>query len=82
MMTTITVIKQDHNGEESWRYSGKLIYRQENEIKIEAFFDREDTQLNGIVLIRGDRFLETYFSDRWYNIYEIQDNQNGICNAP
>jgi predicted RNA-binding protein associated with RNAse of E/G family len=76
-MTNITVIKQDHTGEETWRYLGNLISRQDYEIKIEAFFDREDTQLDEIILIRGDQFLETYYSDRWYNIFEIKDKQNG-----
>ncbi len=76
-MTLITVIKLDHTGEESWRYPGKLISRKDNEIKIEAFFDREDTQLDEIILKRGDRFLETYYSDRWYNIFEIEDQQDG-----
>ncbi len=77
-MTTITVIKQDHTGLETWRYSGNLLSRQNNEIKIEAFFDRDDTKLEGIILKRGDRFIETYFSDRWYNIYAIEDQQSGL----
>jgi hypothetical protein len=24
-------------------------------------------------LRKGDRFIETYYTDRWYNIYEIHD---------
>jgi hypothetical protein len=27
-------------------------------------------------LRRGDRFLETYFTDRWYNIYEIHARED------
>ncbi len=76
-MTKITVIKQDYLGNENWRYSGNLITRKQGEIVIEAFFDREDTLVEGIVLRRGDRFVETYYSDRWYNIYEIHDRANG-----
>jgi protein associated with RNAse G/E len=77
-MTTITVIKQDHAGIETWRYFGNLISRQNDEIKIEAFFDRDDTQLERIILKRGDRFIETYFSDRWYNIFKIQEQTSGL----
>ena len=77
-MTIIKVIKQDHLGKETWRYFGNLISRQNNEIKIEAFFDRDDTELEGIILKRGDRFIETYFSDRWYNIFKIQEQTCGI----
>ena len=78
IMTIITVIKQDHSGNETWRYFGNLISRQNNEIKIEAFFDRDDTELEGIILKRGDRFIETYFSDRWYNIFKIQEQTSGL----
>ncbi len=34
-----------------------------------------------MVLKRGDRFVETYFSDRWYNIYEIYDRDTNECKA-
>ena len=76
-MDTITIVKQDYRGKETWRYEGKLISRSPNKIVIEAFFDREDTPVEGIILLRGDRFIETYYSDRWYNIYEIQEQLNG-----
>jgi predicted RNA-binding protein associated with RNAse of E/G family len=76
-MTNITVIKQDYLGNETWRYVGNLITRQHDEIEIEAFFDRDDTPVAGITLIRGDRFVETYYSDRWYNIFEIHDQGSG-----
>ncbi len=76
-MKTITVIKQDHIGNETWRYVGNLIARQQDGIVIEAFFDRVDTQVGKIILSRGDRFIETYFSNRWYNIFEIHDRGSG-----
>jgi protein associated with RNAse G/E len=28
------------------------------------------------VLRRGDRFLETFYTDRWYNIFEIHDRDD------
>jgi protein associated with RNAse G/E len=76
-METFIVIKQDYRGIESWRYTGKLITRSQKKISIEAFFDREATKVDGIILQRGDRFIETYFSDRWYNIFEIQEQSSG-----
>jgi protein associated with RNAse G/E len=76
-MKTITVIKQNYRGLESWRYKGNLISRSPGEIVIEAYFDREDTEVAGIILQRGDRFIETYSSDRWYNIFEIQEQSSG-----
>jgi protein associated with RNAse G/E len=77
-MKTLTVIKQDYRGIEIWRYEGNLIARSPNKIVIEAFFDREDTPVDGVTLQRGDRFIETYFSERWYNIYEIQEQMSGV----
>jgi protein associated with RNAse G/E len=76
-MKTITVIKQNYRGLESWRYKGNLISRSPEEIVIEAYFDREDTEVAGIILQREDRFIETYSSDRWYNIFEIQEQSSG-----
>jgi hypothetical protein len=74
--THVTVIKLDASGRETWRYPGRVIQRQANWIVIEAFFDRPDMLLHGMPLLRGDRFLETYFGDRWYNIFEIHDRRD------
>lgn len=69
----ITVIKLDHLGRESWRYSGQLVERGDHKITIEAFFDRNDFEFHGMMFCKGDRFIETYYDDRWYNILEIHD---------
>jgi len=75
-MNTITVIKCDHKGNEVWRYDGREIKRQENSMVIEAFFNRQDMVFHGLPMRKGDRFVETYFFDRWYNIFEIHDHHN------
>ncbi len=71
--TNITVIKQDRAGVETWRYSGTVIERNSSEIVIEAYFDRDDMLFHGMWLCKGDRFVETYYPDRWYNIFEVHD---------
>jgi hypothetical protein len=76
-MTVITVIKRDHTGQEVWRYTGSLLERQAGRIVLEAFFDREDRVLQGMPLRRGDRFIETYYTDRWYNIFTIYAREDG-----
>ena len=70
-MTRITVRKLNEKGQETWRYQAELLERSENRILLQAQFDRPDTQVDGMLLAKGDRFLETYFTDRWYNIFEI-----------
>ena len=76
MSDQITVIKQNLAGEETWRYTGHILEQTENSVRLEAFFNRDDLPFHGIILKRGDRFVETYFSDRWYNIYEIFDRDS------
>ncbi len=73
---TITVIKRNLSGEEMWKYTGILLHWETNVIQLEAYFQRPDLPFLGIVLQKGDRFLETYFTDRWYNIYEIHDQED------
>ena len=72
----ITVIKQNPDGQESWRYSGVVLKRSEDQLILEAFFDRDDMEYHGIRLCRGDRFIETYYFDRWYNIFEVHDRRD------
>lgn len=69
----ITIVKQDHTGQEIWRYPGSLIHQKDDRIVIEAYFNRSDMEFHGMTLKIGDRFVETYFTRRWYNIYEIHD---------
>jgi len=70
-MEEITIIKKNVYGQETWRYHGSLIERNGSQIKLEAFFDRQDTNVQGLLIGKGDRFIETWFTDRWYNIFEI-----------
>ena len=75
-MTTITVIKLDINSKETWRYTGEVLKREEHHIVLEAYFDREDSLFHGMILAKGDRFIETYYTNRWYNIFEIHARDN------
>jgi len=72
----IEVIKLSTLGEETWRYEGKLLRKDEHCLLLEAFFDREDTIFHGMLLGKGDRFLETYYADRWYNIFEVHSRDD------
>ncbi|GAB4475753.1 MAG: DUF402 domain-containing protein [Anaerolineae bacterium] len=74
---TITVIKLDHNGNEVWRYSGLLLERTPRRITIEAVFGRDDVDLGCVVFHRGDRLIEHFYSDRWYNVFELHDRDTG-----
>lgn len=70
------MLKLDAQGRETWRYHGELVQSLADRVVLQAHFDREDRIFHGMPLCRGDRFLETYFTDRWYNIYEIHSRDD------
>jgi hypothetical protein len=82
MTQSLTIIKRNLTGEETWRYTGLILRREPDALILpsrccaEARFNRPDTPFQGILLKENDRFVETYFTDRWYNIYEIHDRDD------
>jgi uncharacterized protein len=76
-LTDITVLKRNLVGEVTWQYDGRVLERGANCVTLEAFFNRDDMPFMGVVLKRGDRFVETFYSDRWYNLFEIYDRDDG-----
>jgi len=75
-MSGITVIKRNLAGEETWRYSGRSLKRSENAVILEALFNRDDMPFMDVILKRGDRFIELFYVDHWYNIFEIHDRDD------
>ncbi|HWQ84076.1 MAG TPA: DUF402 domain-containing protein [Anaerolineales bacterium] len=67
----LTVLKLKPTGELIWSYSGRLLELAGSRLVLEAFFDLEDRLKEGMLFAKGDRFIETYYSDRWYNIFTI-----------
>jgi protein associated with RNAse G/E len=76
-MDDIVVVKYNQEGVETWRYTGRILTRSGNVVTLEALFNREEIPFHGILLKPNDRFIETYYSDRWYNIFEIHDRDSG-----
>lgn len=76
MIPEVVVVKLNPAGQETWRYSGRVLRRSDNAVLIEALFNREDSNFHEILLKNGDRFVEEYYTDRWYNIFEIHDRDD------
>jgi protein associated with RNAse G/E len=74
MNRLITVHKLDHRGQEVWSYRGSIVAEEHDRIVLEARFDLPDRQVEKLWLRRGDRFLETYYRDRWYNVFAVHDS--------
>lgn len=77
MTDTITVHKLDASGQEVWSYPARLLARGATWVRLEAHFDREDVALLGLTLCRGDRMVETFYADRWYNVFAIHAGAAG-----
>lgn len=77
MRHTVKVQKKNLEGKVTYEYEGLLLDRDENSITLEALFDREDMPFMDVVLKKGDRFVEHYYTDRWYNIFAVYDRDDG-----
>ena len=77
MSDTSTVYKLDHHGREVWRYPARVLARDAHSIRLEGFFNRDDTLVGPAVFKRGDRLVETFYSDRWYNVFAVYDRDDG-----
>ncbi len=83
----LQVLKLDVARMERWRYPAEVISIHQEGILVKAFFNRpDDLPFHGITFHPGDRFLEMYFTDRRYNIFEVYDRDSAAlkcwyCNA-
>lgn len=66
-----TILKIDATGGVVLSYPGRCVTRGPDHITVEAFFAlRDRLELGYTVFERGDRMVEHFFSDRWYNVFE------------
>lgn len=71
-MDHVTVRKLDHEGREVIAYSGRVLRRSEHAIALRTAWDRAPLDLGFVTLEPDDRWTEYFYSDRWYNIFEIR----------
>jgi protein associated with RNAse G/E len=74
---TYTVRKLNHLGKETLAYEGELVERGEDFVCVRATFTLETRDLGYIVMKTGDVFTEWFYSNRWYNIFRVQDVDSG-----
>jgi hypothetical protein len=72
----ITVIKQDPQGAEMLRYQGEVIERSPTRVVIQAAWSNPPKDLGYTRFEAGDSFTEYYYSDRWFNIFDILGSDN------
>ena len=77
MRHSVKVKKKNPAGEVTYEYEGVILTRDKQSIVLEALFDRADMPFMDVVFKTGDRFVEYYYSNRWYNIFAIHDREDG-----
>ena len=71
MTDSLTVKKLNLNHELVIAYDGVVLERTPEALVLEARFSRETLDLGYAVFEHHDRFVEHFFADRWYNIFEV-----------
>jgi len=67
----ITVVKQNPLGEVKIQYTGEVVERFSHGVVISARWRQEAKDLGYTRFEPGDRFIEYYYTDRWFNIFDI-----------
>jgi hypothetical protein len=75
-LSKVVVYKLDANGVVVWQYPAIVLERHAASLRLEATFNRDDLDLGFAVFKRGDRFIETFYSDRWYNVFAVYDRDD------
>ena len=71
-MEQVTVRKLDHTGHQVTAYPGWVLRRDDRAIVLRTFWDRDPLDVGYVVLEPGDRWTEYFYTDRWYNIFEMR----------
>jgi len=67
----ITVVKKNSRGEATVQYNGEVTERLPHRVIIQAYWTRPTMDLGYTNFEPGDRFVEYYFTNRWFNIFDI-----------
>lgn len=67
----ITVVKQNPLGEAKIQYTGEVVERLADGVVISARWHHAANDLGYTRFEPGDRFTEYYYTDRWFNIFDI-----------
>ena len=75
-MSELTVYKLDETGAEVWRYPARPLELNAHSIQLEATFNRDLVDMGFTEFRRGDRFVETFYADRWYNVFAVYEGDS------
>jgi protein associated with RNAse G/E len=67
----VTVRKFLYDGTPSYVWTGQIVEQTAEGLVLEAYFTHNRRDLGYVVFERGDLFIEFYYFDRWYNVFQI-----------
>jgi protein associated with RNAse G/E len=70
-MSQIAVVKQDFEGVEVIRYSGRVLRRGNEWVQLKAIFQLSSQRVGSIQLEAGDRFVELFHRSQWFNVHAV-----------
>jgi uncharacterized protein len=80
----ITVSKLNSLGETKIQYQGEIVERLSNGVVIQAYWRHPTKDLGYTRFEPGDRFIEYYYTNRWFNIFDIStangERKGWYCN--
>lgn len=66
-------------------YTGELLRHEPGYMLIHARWDRPQRDLGYVIFEPGDHFYEHYYTERWYNIFELHGDSGALkgwyCNV-
>ena len=71
----ITVVKLSPRGETKIQYQGEVVEHLSHGVIIQAYWSHPTKNLGYVSFEPGDRFIEYYYTDQWYNIFDIASTQ-------
>jgi predicted RNA-binding protein associated with RNAse of E/G family len=66
-------------------YEGALVAQEPGYLLVHARWERKAMDLGYVVFAPGDHFFEHYYTERWYNIFEVRSAEGALkgwyCNV-
>ena len=75
-MTIMTINKLNSLGEIKIQYQGEVLERLTDGVIIQAYWELPLKDLGYTCFEPGDRFIEYYFTNQWFNIFDISNASN------
>src|SRR5258706_16420178 len=78
MAEAVTVDKLNLADEVTVTWTGQVLQHSDNEMVLEAIFTHSARDLGYVRMGPGDRFVEHYYTERWYNVFAIYNAGDGL----